>query len=279
MISHKYSGASSHAALRPRDIPVLFHNEYVIRVNQYRRLGIALDSRSAMFSILRNANRSRFTEHILLLLYSFSCAVQFACLLVRRRRKAPKQIFLFTDIRHTRLNAKGYPAFRAGLYNYRYLKIPHLYECLQKRRLITSLLWVMRNFRSVMRSFRNRACALGADPKAYVTCVNAGFWRILDMKIFHAALSQYALQEIAFAGHFDCYAALIGHLRKAGVPFRAVGYQHGLYEAPSNGLRYESLHCDEYALLFKESEKFFQRNLNENSDCIIKIAPLGHQHT
>ena len=251
----------------------LFKNEYIIKLNQYKRLNIIVNKNNAIFNILINHKISKIKNFLYILKYNIASLSNLILILFLPKIKLDKdsKVFLFTDIRHDKKIFNDHIKLKLGLYNFRYFKYKHILQTLSFNEILTVVYSCFENYSKFKMAIKDYCKKNSLDYEIFRKLINPNFFRYLDIILTIKSLEKNSIVSYAFGSHFDIYASLLSLLRKKNIIFNLSANQHGLYEFPIEGMSYNKLFTDCYILLFRESKKFFEKYLNANPNCIIKI--------
>ncbi|WP_157787552.1 hypothetical protein [Pusillimonas noertemannii] len=185
-----------------------------------------------------------------------------------RLQAPPNSIFIYTDRRQLRFAIRDYSTKCIGLRKFlRTFRRGHIYSFLSLREVIQCFVDVPEVRRRLDKEVRTSCLIDGVEPWQLLSLSAFGFFRCFDLLLAHTALKK--VKNIEFSSHFDVYVSLASRMRQTGEIEFLSGIQHGLYEVFAYGDPMP-LYCDEYCLLFVESEAYFKRFLNANPACELR---------
>lgn len=266
---------ASARARRARALFPAFWNEFLFRLNSCRRKGLN-PAASGYFVVAAGAGAGRSP---LLIARYYAASLINLLLLICRTQKRPEgngPLFLFTNLRHGRFFREGVAPVRAGLYNLRYLRYPHLLALLSAREIVGGLWLALRTYPAVRADGRARCAAEGVDWAVFRRLTLFGRLRYADAVLHALALEKHG-GEVWCPGHFDLYVSVLSIARERESVRRFVGMQHGLFEYPPAPHAFERLFTDAYHVLIPESRPWIESHFLKNPACEVVIeAREGH---
>lgn len=254
-----------------RDLYSYFLNDYLVKLNQYNRLGIKVNSKSAVVDILSNHKISKIQNIKYRILYNSACLINLFMILISKKYNLDsKEIFIYSDLRHLSKRKDEAEAMRICLYNFRNISNKHIISTLSTK----DQLYIV--FISIFRFMKDKKCLIkiindkNINKHIYLKLTGINIFRYLDLQLSYEALKQSNV-IINFSSHFAWYVNIVSELTKNDNKI-SYGYQHGLYEFAPEGYSYQKFYNTTYTLMFNESKKYFNTNLNGNEKCVIKTA-------
>jgi len=247
-----------------------FWNEYLLKVNCYRRRSVPLSKPNAWFSIMAFGPEHGMKHRLWAIRWAVATLCNCVYLAIVPRAKASGAISLISNVTHLKYLGTGRQVFRVGLHNFRFLQYPHILSVLTLREQCGVAWRALGSLRQFLVSCRDECDKRGIDFKIFRRLCNIGYLRFADYTLQYMALKKLGRVEVAVANQFEVNASFLSTYRDIGLEFSLVGYQHGLFELPPEPHQYSPLHFDEYHLLFRESEPWFVKKLLSNPDCVIK---------
>ena len=247
-----------------------FWNEYLLKVNCYRRRSVPLSKSNAWFSVLALGPDNRMKHRLWAIRWLVATLCNCLYLIVAPRVRASGPISLIPSVIHLKYLDSGGEIYRVGLHNFRFHKYPHILSVLTILDKCRGLWCVLKHYKQFIISCRDECCERGVDFEIFRRLCNIGYLRFADYILQYMALKKFECVEVSIAGQFDLNASFLSIYRTTGLDFSLLGYQHGLFELPPEPHQYTPIYFDEYHLLFRESEPWFVNHFLDNPECVIK---------
>ena len=254
-----------------------FWNEYLVRVNCYRRRKIPLTKSNAWFSVMAFGPENRIIHRLRMIEWLAATFCNCLYLAIVPRVKASGAISLIPNVTDLKYLDPKRQVFRVGLYNFRFFQYPHILSVLTLFDKCRGCWHAFRKYGEFLKSCRLECEKRGVNFEIFCRLCNIGYLSFADYLLHYMALKKLGRVEVAIASQFEIYVSFLSTYRKIGLEFLLVGYQHGLFELPPEPHQYCPIHFDEYYFLFRESEPWFVKNFLSNPNCIIKHRE--HQST
>lgn len=246
-----------------------FWNEYLVKVNCYRRRNLALSKSNVWFSVLALGPENRMKHRLWAIRWLVATLCNCLYLIVAPRVRASGPICLIPGVAALKYLDPERQVFRVGLHNFRSFKYPHILSVLTLLDICRGFGFALGGYGQFVKCCRNECQERGVDFEVFRRLCNIGYLRFADYILQYMALKKLGRVEVAIASQFEVNASFLSTYRDIGLDFSLVGYQHGLFELPPEPHQYVPIHFDEYHLLFRESEPWFVKYLLGNPDCVI----------
>ncbi len=247
-----------------------FWNEYLIKVNCYRRRNLALSKSNAWFSVMAFGPEHRMQHRLRALRWLVATLCNSLYLLFAPGVEAGRSIALITHPRQLKHLDPEQQAFRVGLHNFRFFQYPHLLSVLTLREMGTGFWRARRDYGEFMRSCRRECEKRGVDWAVFRRLCNLGYLRFAGYVLSYLALKHLGEVEVATTVQLEACSSFLSTYRAAGLALKLVGHQHGLFELPPHPYQYEPIGFDTYYLRYTESETWFLKTMLSNRDCVIR---------
>ena len=247
-----------------------FWNEYLTKVNCYRRREVALSKDNAWFTVMHFGPEYRMKHRLMLFRWFVATLLNCLYLLIVPHVEASRVISLITGLADVKYLDPARQVFRVGLHNFRFFRYPHILSVLTLRELCAGFWYARKTYRKFLRSCRQECENRNTDFLVFHRLCNTGYFRFADYLLTYRVLKKLQPVEVGIASQLEVNASFLSTYRAAGLDILLVGYQHGLFEEPPSPHRYEPIGFDTYYMLYQESEAWFLRNMLGNTDCVIK---------
>lgn len=248
----------------------IFWNEYLIYLNSCSRKGINAEKVNRFF--VKFLKTSWMKENFYLFRYYMAAYINMLLLILTSNKKQTdiKPIFVFCGLRDQRLFRDGTIPTRVGLYNLRHLEYPHILQRLSLLEWLYALILACKTYLDFSENCRSSCRKHGVSWLAFQNLTLCGRLRHLDAILHLMAFEKYG-GSVWFVEHFDIYVMILSLLRERGAIPQLCGCQHGFFEYPPNGRKYEAFFTDYYWLQYQQSKPWVERNLLKNKACQVKL--------